>query len=141
MPKKKNTKTNDVVEQFMKVPNDEVQFGTPPAALLPARNFPFKVLPGEHKITVPRQGKYNELAPDIFKEEDGSFMLFDEESNTMFLPALTKVLFGTSKYPDLQGNQLFLPLALVFNEDTVDIIGQVIVMLQPADDISSTASE
>jgi hypothetical protein len=91
------------------------------------------VLKGEHKITVPRSGKYSELAPEVFKEEAGEFNLLDEDSSIMYLPAISKVLFAVSKYPDLENNQLFAPIALIFNEDTVDIIGQIIEMLPPPD--------
>jgi hypothetical protein len=77
------------------------------------------------------------LAPEIFSKEDGEFMLYDEESKIMFLPALSKVLFATAKYPDLKGNQLFIPIALVFNEKEVDIIGQVIEMLAPPKETST----
>ena len=100
-------------------------------SLFPARNYHFRVVKGEHKLTIPRVGKYHELAPDIFKEEDGEFNLYDGDSNVMYLPAISKVLFAVSKYPDLENNQLFAPIALIFNEDTVDIIGQVIEMLPP----------
>lgn len=108
---------------------DNAQVGTPTMALFPARNYKFKVLKREHKITVPRAGKYIDLAPEIFTEEDGEFNLYDEESKIMYLPAISKVLFAVSKYPDLKGNQLFTPIAFIFNDEEVDIVGQVVEML------------
>lgn len=105
--------------------------GTPTMALLPARNYSFKIVHKEVEITVPRKGTYKDLDPSFYTEEEGEFMLLDFSSKIMFIPAITKVLFGVNKYPDLESNQLFVPLALVFHEDTVDIIGQVIEMIKP----------
>lgn len=103
--------------------------GTPTMVLLPARNFRFKVLAEEYTITIPRSGNYYEMAPEVFKPEDGEYMLYDEENAVMYLPSITKVLFATQKYPDLEDNQLFAPIALVLDEDTVSIVGQVIEIL------------
>ena len=107
----------------------KIQEGTPTMVLLPARKYNFKVLDEEYKITVPRSGKYNDLAPEDFAEETGAFNLLDTDSEVMYLPAISKVLFATHQYPKLEKNQLFAPIALIFNEDTVDIIGQVIEIL------------
>lgn len=107
----------------------KTQVATPTMVLFPARKFHFRVLDEEHKITVPRSGKYNELAPGLFSEEEGAFNLLDTENDVMYIPAISKVLFAVEKYPDLANNQLFAPIALVFDEDTVDIIGQVIEIL------------
>jgi len=115
----------------------EIQIGTPPMAMFPARNFSFKVAKEEHKITIPRQGNYHELDPDFFPEEAGDFKLYDTDNNIMYLPSLTKILFAVKKYPDLKSNQLFMPIALRFNDDTVDIIGQVIEMLLPEEQTST----
>lgn len=124
MPKKSKKLSKAKKEQ-------PVQVGTPTMVMLPARNFNFKVSEKEYQLTVPRKGNYHELAPDAFTEEDGDFMLYDTENDVMYLPAITKVLFATKQYPDLEANQLFAPVALVFNEDTVDIIGQIIDVLPP----------
>ncbi len=110
---------------------EKIQEGTPPMVMFPARNFRFKVSKAEHKITIPRKGNYNDLAPGLFPEEAGDFMVYDEENTAMYLPSLTKILFAVEKYPDLKSNQLFAPIVLLFNEDTVDIIGQIIDMLPP----------
>ena len=132
MPRKKKAKKED--REFIDLVDWSVgksNFGTPTMSLFPARNYHFRVTKGEHKITVPRSGKYKDLAPEIFEEKDGAFDLYDEDSKVMYIPAISKVLFAVSKYPNLENNQLFAPIALIFNEDTVDIIGQVIEMLPP----------
>lgn len=105
--------------------------GTPTMALLPAGQYPLKVIHKEIKITIPRKGTYEELDPSFYTKKDGEFMLLDDSNKVMYLPAITKVLFGIKKYPDLKPNQLFVPLALIFKEETVDIIGQVIEMIEP----------
>jgi hypothetical protein len=130
MPRKKKT-TQPEIPNVMDWAIGKSNFGTPTMVLLPARNYHFKVLKQEHKITLPRTGKYMDIAPEVFKEEDGDFMLYDEESKVMYLPAITKVLFAVSKYPELENNQLFAPIALIFNDNEVDIIGQVVEMLPP----------
>lgn len=118
------------------------QLGTPTMVMLPAGNYYFKVLEGKHKITITRAGLYHELDPEFFKEEDGAFNLYDAEKSIMYLPSVTKVLFAEKKYPDLRPNQLFAPIALVFNEETVDILGQVVELLpKPSEGVSSTITK
>lgn len=105
---------------------ESTQLGTPSMALLPSRHYSFKVTEKRYKITIPRKGTYHEIEPTYFAKEDGQFNLLDEESNVMYLPAISKVLFATKQYPELQSNQLFVPIALKFNKDTVDVYGQVL---------------
>ena len=107
------------------------QEGTPTMVMFPSRNFNFRASKTEFKITIPRKGNYHKLAPEMFPEEDGDFMVFDEEDSVMYLPALTKILFAVGKYPALKSNQLFAPIAMLINEDTVDIVGQLVEMLPP----------
>lgn len=110
---------------------DDVHIGTPTMVLLPAANYLFTVQKGEHKITVPRNGVYEKLAPGSYSEADGEFSLFDKKNNVMYMPAISKVLFATKQYPKMKSNQLFAPIALVFRSDEVDIIGQIVEMLDP----------
>jgi len=117
----------------MKSKDKEVTIGTPTMVLLPARNYCFNVVKAEHKITIPRKGSYKDLDSSFYSEEDGEFNLLGDEENTMFLPSISKVLFGVKKYPDLKSNQLFAPVAMIFRKNTVDIIGQVIEMLDTND--------
>ena len=103
--------------------------GTPPMLLLPAKNFAFKIENEHFIIELPRKGRYVDLAPEIFTEEDGEFNIFDEESRTFFTPSITKVLFATKKYPDLKYNQFFVPYAIHIEDDKVILVGQVVDML------------
>jgi hypothetical protein len=105
--------------------------GTPTMVLLPANNYCFKASKKQHKIVIPRKGTYHDLDPNFYDKESGEFLLLDEKSNTMYMPAISKVLFGVEKYPDLKQNEVFAPIALVFKEEEVEIIGQVIEMLNP----------
>ncbi len=114
----------------------ETQVGTPTMALMPARNYAFKVSGERHVITIPRKGTYHDLEPSIFSEKDGEFNLYDARKRIMYLPALSKVLFAVSKYPALEKNQLFAPISLVFKKDTVEISGQIIDMLETTDDVN-----
>lgn len=118
---------------------NDVHMGTPTMVLLPAANYLFRILKGEHKITVPRKGVYEELDPKLYSKTDGEFSLFDNKNNVMYMPAISKVLFATKQYPKLDSNQLFAPIALVFRKDEVDIIGQVVEMLEPTD-LNSSAN-
>ena len=106
----------------------EENFGVPTMVLLPARNHHFKVSKAQHVITIPRTGLYTELAPDFFDHKDGEFHVLDEEG-VLYMPAVIKILFATSKYPDLKDNEYFAVNAFLFKEDTVEIIGQVMGML------------
>jgi hypothetical protein len=115
----------------MDMVDDNAQYGTPSMILLPSANYKFNVSEETYKITLPRKGKYHEMDPEFFTEEDGEYNLYDEESKIMFLPAISKVLYAAKKYPDLKANQLFAPISLVFTEDEVEIYGQVIDMLNP----------
>lgn len=119
--------------------NKDVHMGTPTVVLLPAANYMFRVKKGEHKITVPRKGVYEKIDPSAYSKTDGEFNLLDEKNQVMYLPAISKVLFATKKYPDLEPNQLFAPIALVFHKEEVDIIGHVVEMLDPSS-VKSSAS-
>ena len=115
----------------------EVQFskvlGTPTAVLLPARNYKFKVYQEDYVITIPRKGKYIDLDPDMFSEDDGEFdfMSYDnsKKQHTIYIPALSKILFATTQYPKMEDTQAFTPIALVIKKDTVDIVGNLIEMI------------
>jgi hypothetical protein len=113
-----------------KIKDDGFQRGTPTMILLPAKPYKFKVSKKEYKITLPRKGTYKDIDSDFFSEEDGEFMLMDNKSNIMYLPAISKVLLATGKYPDLEAHQFFAPVALIFKKDKVEIIGQIGEMFQ-----------
>jgi len=102
--------------------------GTPPLVLMPAKNYIFKIDENNYMVKLPRKGKYHDLAPDIFDEESGEFNILDEDTKILYLPAITKVLFATSKYPDLKFNQFWVPYSIKFEEEEIIMVGQVIEM-------------
>lgn len=109
--------------------DDSNNVGTPTMVLLPPKNYHFKVH-GKYKLTIPRKGTYYDIDPNFFAESDGEFNLLDDANSAMYLPAISKVLFATKQYPMLEDNELFAPIVLKFNKDSVDIYGQVVHMLE-----------
>jgi len=129
MGKKKSKKIENTASvQFSKV------IGTPTILLLPARNYKFKVFEQNFSITVPRRGEYVNLDSELFSKEDGSFDFLqhsdEHDADIVYLPELSKLLFATGKYPDLQDGQAFTPIAFVIKEDEVEIIGNLIEMIK-----------
>lgn len=122
MNKESKKKSKDVVDVV----------GTPTAILLPARNYKFKVFADNYSIVLPRKGKYTDLDDKLFSEKDGEFdfLQYDEENESfmVFFPILSRLLFGTSQYPDLKEGQAFAPLGLIIKEDSVELIGNIIEM-------------
>jgi hypothetical protein len=110
---------------------ENVQYGTPSMLLLPSANYKFTVTDDTYRIVIPRKGKYFDLDPDFFSEEDGEFNLYDEKTKSLYMPSISKVLYATKKYPDLEANQLFAPTIIKCKKDKVEIYGQVINMLIP----------
>ena len=102
--------------------------GIPTMALLPSKNFYFKVLNDKHKFTIPNSGNFYDLDPDFFDQDSGSFEIIGKD--IVNISTITKVLFGAKKYPDLKSNQLFCPISMIINKNTIDIFGQVIEMLE-----------
>lgn len=105
---------------------DKTVIGTPPLLFLPAKNYKFNVNDENYIIRVPRKGNYKDLDPNFFTEEDGSFNILDVDTNTLYLPSITKVLFACNKYPYLEDNQFFVPYVINFDEEEVLITGQII---------------
>lgn len=105
--------------------------GIPTLAFLPSKNFYFKVQKDKHKITIPKSGAYKDLNKDYFSDEDGDFVILNDDNSVCYLSVITKILFASDKYPELKYNELFCPLALSFNDNTIDIFGQIISMLEP----------
>lgn len=126
---KKNKKNANIPVDLVEWSTGEIHTGTPSMVIFPAKNFQFRVSATEHKITIPKKGKYHDLAPNLFSEEEGAFDILDRENDVLYIPSITKVLLATGKYPELEPLQLFAPKFLLINEDTVDIIGQIIEML------------
>jgi len=108
--------------------------GTPTMMMLPARNYTFKVFDENYSITLPRKGKYKDFDNNLFSEEDGAFNIMDyvgeETGHVLFIPSLSKVLFATSQYPDLEDDQAFVPMALIIRKEEVEIVGNIIQMIK-----------
>jgi hypothetical protein len=124
MPRKKKPKE----------PENHDVVGTPTMLLLPSRNYKFKVFENPYRITLPRRGKYVDIDDKIFSEKDGEFDLLQysekEEGHILFMPAISRVLFATNQYPDLKDGYAFTPVAIIFKEEEVEIIGNLIEMVQ-----------
>jgi hypothetical protein len=105
---------------------DNIYVGLPTMCLLPMNKTRFKAV-GGLRIVVPRSGTYNELSPEVFKEDAGEFDLLSD--NILYLPAITKVLLATGEYPNLKANQIFSPSALSFEDDEAIIEGMVLEIL------------
>jgi hypothetical protein len=108
--------------------------GTPTMVLLPSRKYKFKVFDKVHSIKVPRQGNYVDIDKKAYTEEDGEFDLLQysekEQAHILYLPAVSNVLFATNQYPDMKDGHAFVPVALVFRDDEVEILGNLIEMVQ-----------
>lgn len=118
-------------------PKETIIRGTPPLSLVPAKNYVFKINKENYMIRMPRKGEYHKIAPDIFDEASGEFNIFDDESKTILLPDITKVLFAVHKYPKLEDNQLFVPYALTFEDEDLVITGQVVELMMQENDTES----
>lgn len=110
--------------------------GTPPMAMLPAKNYIFKIGDGYTEIKIPRRGNYHDLDPEFFPEDAGEFDIFNEEDKILHLHTITKVLFAIKKYPDMKFNQFFVPHAFIFEEDYVILVGQIMDMMVVKPEIS-----
>lgn len=109
--------------------DEKIIKGTPPMVLLPAKDYFFKVKDEHYIITIPRKGNYHDIDPDVFSEDDGDFNILDDGYQSIYTPTITKVLFATKKYPDLEFNQFFVPYLIEFKEDTVNLVGQIVSMV------------
>jgi hypothetical protein len=105
---------------------ETVYEGLPTMSLLPLAPTRFKVV-DEIMIKLPRRGNYNEISPEVFDEAAGDFDLLVD--GVLYMPSITRVLLATNQYPNLEGNQIFTPQALLFNDDSVEIKGSIIEIL------------
>lgn len=111
-----------------------INTGTPPMLLLPAFNYKFRISDEYEIINIPRKGKYSDIAPDLFDEDNGQFSIFDEETKTFYLPSITKVLFAVKKYPDLESDEFFMPYSIeIKDQESVDIVGKRVKILVSED--------
>jgi hypothetical protein len=110
---------------------EKVNVGTPPAVLLPAKDYMFQIDEPYYVLEIPRKGRYHDLDPEFFAEDAGEFEIYSESNGILFMPAVTKVLFATKKYPDLKFNQFFVIVSFHVERETVAIVGQVVSMMIP----------
>ena len=119
-----------------------VNVGLPPMLMMAANHYPYKIVHEKVKITIPRKGSYKDIDPAFFKDNPigmEEFDIFDEETKVLFPPQITKVLLATERYPALKPNEVFVPIALIFREETMDIIGTIFEMLDSNDLIEGEA--
>ena len=108
--------------------------GLPPMLMLSANHYPYRIVEGKIKITIPRRGSYKDIDAEFFKDNPvglEDFDILDEETHVLFPPQITKVLLATKQYPALKENEVFVPLAFIFNDKSIDILGSVFEMLDP----------
>lgn len=112
---------------------ERIMRGTPPMAFLPAKSFTFRVSQDNYIVRIPRRGSYKDIDPEFFTEEDGQFNILDENSRILYTPSITKVLFACKKYPELEFNQFFVPYSIVFEDEEVVLLGQIVDMVIPVE--------
>ena len=120
---------------------DNLVKGTPPPVLLPAKNYIFKLPEDRHTLVIPRQGKYSDLDPEFFSEDDGHFNVFNEETQILLMKDAIKVLFATRQYPDMNFNQFFVIEGCKIQENEVIIIGHIIDMMIPVENKDENKEE
>ena len=107
--------------------NVETILAMPTLAMLPAANYNLNISKESYALKVPCEGKYVEVDPEYFTEDDGEFIVYKD--NTFYIATLTKVLFATKQYPKLADNQLFCPISATKQEDEVLIIGRLVTIV------------
>lgn len=102
---------------------DVKYIGLPTMSLFPLRNAEFKIV-GDLSFTIPKEGNFKQLSPEVFKDDDNDFVLFRD--GVLYTSLITKVLLASNKYPNLNSNQVFTPYAIIIEDDNVVISGNVI---------------
>lgn len=106
--------------------------GVPTLAFLPARPFSFKVSSDTYMFRLPNKGKFSELDKEFFAEDDSEFEIYSE--GIVNISIISKILFATRQYPDLESNQLFCPINFKLDGENIVIYGQVVTMKGVDDD-------
>lgn len=101
--------------------------GTPPAVLMPARNYVFKLPEENHVLEIPLNGNYHDLDSEFFPEDAGEFHVFHNDIINM--PVVTKVLFATKQYPALEFNQFFVIHGIKVLPENLMLVGQIVDMM------------
>ncbi len=116
-----------ITENDVNLEGGEAIYAMPTLAMLPANNFKININEKMFTMHVPCKGTYLELDPSFFTEEDGSFVIY--EDNVLNISTITKVLFGVKQYPSLADNQLFCPVNFVISDNDITINGKIVTML------------
>lgn len=106
--------------------NETLQ-GIPTLALIPANKFSFTVSADKYMYKVPNKGKFNEIDEEFFAEDDSEYEIYSE--GNVNISIMTKVLFATHQYPDLEPNQLFCPINFALEGEDLVMYGQIVTML------------
>ena len=110
----------------------EVLQGMPSMALLPAKQFAFNVSADRYMFKFPNKGKFSDIDSEFFGGDASEFEVCSE--GNVNISIVTKLLFATKQYPELEPNQLFCPINFTVEEDEVTMYGQVVTMLGVNDD-------
>ncbi len=105
----------------------EVLNGIPSMALLPAKQFSFKVSTDRYMFKFPNKGKFSDIDSEFFAEDETEFEVYTE--GNVNVSVITKLLFATKQYPELEPNQLFCPINFKIEDNEVTMYGQVVTML------------
>ena len=104
----------------------EQMMGIPTLTFMPPKAVKFSVSEDFLKISLPNKGRYVDLDPTFYTEEHGSFCIFEDD--VFNIPDITKVMFGTRQYPNIDDNQLFCPVTCVLEGDNVVIVGRILTL-------------
>jgi hypothetical protein len=106
--------------------------GLPTLALLPAKQFSFTVSSDRYMFKMPNKGKFSDIDSEFFAEDDSEFEIYSE--GNVNISIVTKLLFATRQYPDMEPNQLFCPINFKLDGDDVVMYGQIVTMVGVEDD-------
>jgi len=107
-------------------------YGLPSMLLFPSSHYRFEVGDDKFELTLPKKGIYKDLDKEYFKGHDAEFkefVVFDDETNTFYPPAVTTVLLSLKKYPRLSVGEVFMPLKFELKEKDIVIVGVIAKLL------------
>jgi hypothetical protein len=91
-----------------------------------------------YTISIPRKGAYIDFDSKLFTKKDGEFNILQcntpEDTHTVSIADISKVLFASSMYPEMSDSQAFAPISINVTEDSVEITGQVIEMIKEGEE-------
>ena len=120
-----------------KVPNviekgdGKVRSGLPSMGLLPMGNYSLKMYKKEYTISIPLMGNYKDLYEKNKNEDFCIIDSNDDGSVDLNLPMISKVLVASRQYPDLEPNQLFVPLKMVLKDEFLELTGNIVEFFNP----------